>query len=429
MILIDGRNLQLERGTGVATYGRCLTRALRRIGSRVGVLYGKSIAASADDLLTEVRFFDSPIERRAGRLGRAIASASYVGRGLGFDACPVPISERIIKQQFGDVLPECDALWNANRLFSRAHKAFEILGRFSPVRMSSPVKIAHWTYPLPLRVRGVPNVYTLHDLVPLKLPYTTLDDKRAYLRLVRRIAKDADHIVTVSECSRRDIIDILRVDPDRVTNTYQTVDIPREVREASENEIATEVERIFGVAFREFFIFWGAIEPKKNVGRIVEGYLRSGVTRPLLVVGSRVFRDQADLQLVEGKSGLLGGAGQGRVMHIDYLPRSLLMRLVRAARATVWPSLYEGFGLPVLESMTLGTPVLTSTTSSLPEVAGDGAYFVDPYDVQAIARGFRDLDSSSALRDELAQKGLRRSNAFSNEAYDARLREVYPRVT
>jgi glycosyltransferase involved in cell wall biosynthesis len=126
---------------------------------------------------------------------------------------------------------------------------------------------------------------------------------------------------------------------------------------------------------------------------------------------------------------LFGGEGQGRVIHVDYLPRYLLLLLARAARATLFPSLYEGFGLPVLESMTLGTPVLTSTTSSLPELTGDdGALAVDPYDVNAMARGIRDLDSSADLRSELVRNARQRLPLFSDEKYEERLRALYAKL-
>ncbi len=110
------------------------------------------------------------------------------------------------------------------------------------------------------------------------------------------------------------------------------------------------------------------------------------------------------------------------------MPFSMLISLIRGAKATLFPSIYEGFGLPVLESMALSTAVLTSTGGSLPEVAGDAAMIVDPYDSQAITRGIRELDEDDDLRDELVQKGLVRATRFTPEAYQSRLRTLYEKV-
>ena len=106
----------------------------------------------------------------------------------------------------------------------------------------------------------------------------------------------------------------------------------------------------------------------------------------------------------------------------------MLISLIRGAKATLFPSLYEGFGLPVLESMALSTAVLTSTGGSLPEVAGDAAVVVDPYDVQAITRGIQALDADEAMRADFEVRGLTQAARFTPEAYQARLRDMYAKV-
>jgi glycosyltransferase involved in cell wall biosynthesis len=105
-----------------------------------------------------------------------------------------------------------------------------------------------------------------------------------------------------------------------------------------------------------------------------------------------------------------------------------VITLIRGAKAVLFPSLYEGFGLPVLEAMTLGTPVLTSKEGSTPEVAGDAGLLVDPYDVAAIAEGIRTLDANPELCADLAERGLRQAERFSPERFAARMDEVYRRV-
>jgi glycosyltransferase involved in cell wall biosynthesis len=131
---------------------------------------------------------------------------------------------------------------------------------------------------------------------------------------------------------------------------------------------------------------------------------------------------------------LQGEGGQGlrgvseRIRRYDYLPRAWLMTLVRNARAVTFPSIYEGFGLPVLEAMALGTPVLTSNVSSLPEVSGDAAVLIDPYNVQDIAAGIRRLDADANLRAQLSAIGQLQALEFGSEQYQARLRAMYARV-
>jgi glycosyltransferase involved in cell wall biosynthesis len=117
------------------------------------------------------------------------------------------------------------------------------------------------------------------------------------------------------------------------------------------------------------------------------------------------------------------------VLQIDYAPFPLLVSLIRGAKAVLFPSLYEGFGLPALESMSLGTPVLTSNTASMPEVVGDAALQVDPYDTRALVEGIRALDSDADLRGRLAEAGPVRAEDFSPERYQARLTEVYSKFT
>jgi glycosyltransferase involved in cell wall biosynthesis len=117
--------------------------------------------------------------------------------------------------------------------------------------------------------------------------------------------------------------------------------------------------------------------------------------------------------------------GKQKILHLDYLPFEHIVALIRGARALLFPSLYEGFGLPVLEAMSLGTPVMTSKTASLAEVAGDAALFVDPLDIQAITATIRTLDADGDLHAELAKRGVERAAFFSPEAYKRRIGALY----
>ncbi|MEH3039424.1 MAG: glycosyltransferase family 1 protein [Sphingomonas paucimobilis] len=425
-ILIDGYNLSLEKGTGVATYARNLSLEIGRIGHRTSVLYGSSGVRARDPLLQEIGFFDGEAHVRRSRLRDALGIVSPRAAR----AAAVPVSGRVVTRQFDARLPHHDALYNADNVFRRAHGRFHAWGSSTPVDLPVRPDIAHWTYPLPVHVRGAANLYTLHDLVPLRLPYTTLDNKRRYLALIRRIARTADHIVTVSECSRRDIIDLIGLAPDRVTNTYQSVDIPARYRTMPEEQVVREVEGALGVGFKGYFVFWGSIEPKKNIGRMIEAYLASGVATPLVIVGAQAWRAEGELRMLDALKGdrkAKGDTRRARVIQLPYAPFGLLVSLIRGAKAALFPSLYEGFGLPVLEAMLLGTPVLCSDTASLPEVAGDAALCVDPYDTAAIAAALRMLDADTGLRDDLVRRGTDRAALFSPERYRTRLAALYER--
>ncbi len=437
-ILIDGFNLGLEHGTGVATYARNLSYCARDLGYRVNVLYNRSMP-SKNRLLKEVAFFDPAEPPSPNWLVQLRRGADIARLGMGVTAKPVPVTGNVIYTTYQSRMPYFDTIWNYADVFGRADRHFYLSRFLSPMRLRVKLNgvkpdIAHWTYPLPMFVPGTKNIYTLHDLVPLRLPYTTLDRKRHYFRLMQTLARKADHIITVSETSRRDIINLLGVKEHQVTNTYQSVEIPEKYASKSNDLVQREVEGTFNLKYKGYLLFFGAIEPKKNVGRLIEGYLASGVEIPLVIVGKRAWKSEQELRLLNDEStSYLEQLGsltyrRRRVFHVDYAPFPLLVSLIRGARAVVFPSLYEGFGLPVLEAMKLGTPVLTSSTGALAEVAGDAALLVNPYDTREIAEGIAALAQNDELRGDLAAKGVARASLFSKQAYTRRLEEVYDRV-
>lgn len=432
-ILIDGYNLGLEKGTGVATYARNLSYELTALGHSVSVLYGNRAAPSRESLMREIAFFDSNVGDR-NRLLEILDQAHRALLGpLGHFAEAVPITGQVITRTFGARMPAFDNILNATDVFMRSQSAFKLWKTLSRVSVPETPDLVHWTYPVPLRIKRAPNIYTMHDLVPLRLPYTTLDKKRTYYKLMQKLGCTADHIVTVSECSRRDIIDLLGVSPDRVTNTYQSVSIPEKYTNKSEAQVAREVEGATGVGYKEYFLFWGSIEPKKNIGRMIEAYLSSGVDAPLVIVGAQAWKSEQELRLLNDEVIRYLSIADGqvrtkkRVIQLSYAPFSLLVSLIRGAKGALFPSLYEGFGLPALEAMLLGTPVICADTASLPEVVGDAAVMVDPYDVAALSNAIRTIDHDADLRTELTARGIKRASNFTPEKYRENLKALYSR--
>lgn len=426
-VCIDGFNLTLPKGSGIATYGRNLLSNLNAIGMETQVLYGPHANISKRRILNEIALTDAfTPEGNRGRQMIESATARF-----GRTAHAVPLTDDIIWPARGGGRPVAAAFWSAPRLFHTANRAFRNHRTFTPVSFAAHADVprpdvVHWTTVLPLHARGAANVYTMHDMIPLRLPHTTLDNKSRFLAACRGIAAKADHIAVVSEATRRDVIQLLGVAEERVTTTWQSVSIPQRLRAASDEAVAAELEGVFQLGWKGYFLFFGAIEPKKNLARIVEAYLASGSELPLVVVGGRAWLDEDETALM--RQVRKDRTIEKRIRLYDFLPFSMLVSLIRGARATVFPSLYEGFGLPVLESMLLGTPVITSTAASLPEVAGDAAILVDPYDVAALAREIRRLGSDDDLAAELSARGPLQAAKFNPEVCQARLADMYDRL-
>lgn len=428
-LCIDGYNIAMTRGTGIATYGRNLLTTVRALGFETQVLYGPPRKRSKRPLLNETALVDAERPRKNKRVARYIQTLTS---RAGVPAWPVTPSGEVFWPTRAGGRPDAASFWAAHDLYYRANRSFSAYRKETPVDFDTDggagkPDLMHWTATLPLHARGVPNVYTIHDLIPLRLPHTTLDDKPAYFALCRAIARRADHIAVVSETTRQDVIRMLGVSEDRVTNTYQAVHLPAALTNRSEVDVTRELQGVFDLGWKDYFLHFGAIEPKKNLGRVVEAYLASGCLTPLVVVGGRAWLDEPETALMNQVIADKGPSAE-RIRRYEYLPFSMLISLIRGAKATLFPSLYEGFGLPVLESMALGTAVLTSTGGSLPEVAGDAAISVDPYDVTALTRGLQALDADDALREDLERRGRRQAAKFSVEAYRMRLAEVYSRV-
>jgi len=423
-ICVDGANIAIPKGSGIATYGHNLLGAIRAIGAAPEVLFGPSTLRSRDPLVNLAAIADGPPHR--GKIDKNRRWRRTLTSFLGRTAFAVPPSPEVIWSTRGSGKPDADLFWSCPDLFTLSQRAFDRFDVVTPVRFEGAEqpgpRIMHWTCPMPVYSPGRLNVVTVHDIIPLRLPHTTLDDKVAYAKRLRASLDRSDHIVVVSEQTRRDLIEWVGLDEQRITNTYQAVSVPAEARGRAAASVVEEVERVLGLGWRGYYLYFGAVEPKKNLARLIQAHLASGVTSPLVIVGGRGWLNEDENGFLADIAGRPGGE---RIRRFEYMPYPLLVSLIRGARAVLFPSLYEGFGLPVLEAMCLGTPVLTSTQGSLPEVAGDAAIFVDAYDIDSIKAGILLLDSDDATRDELALKGSLQARKFSTEAYHLSIDKLY----
>jgi glycosyltransferase involved in cell wall biosynthesis len=277
----------------------------------------------------------------------------------------------------------------------------------------------HYVLPVAVRCR---SVVTIHDCIHLMFPqYLPNRAAYAYARgAMWSAARQSDRILTVSEASKRDILHFFNVPPEKISVVYNAIDERFWVEPPAE-----EVERVrqrFQLHQR-FVLYAGTIKPHKNLVRLIEAFaqLRTGPFEELklLIIGDEISKLPALRRAVHSHK------LHKHVRFLGFLPDDTLAALYRLADLFVFPSLYEGFGLPPLEAMASGTPVVTSNVSSLPEVAGDAAVLVDPYDVASIVDGMQRVLGDPALASDLRRKGLERARDFSWERSVARTHDIY----
>lgn len=425
-ILYDSYNISLPTGTGIATYARALVNIAPSIGYSAELLHEiQGDVPKNLELAKSILFEDREKKTTELEYARYTVEA-FTTSARGARATRLPSESYLLENPIRNRVTDATSHLVVPNLFPRANRFFSVRGKLFPVTLDRPPDVAHFTFQLPVRIQNAPNIYTIHDLVPLILPYASLDNKRRSYKLFQEIKNTADHIVTVSEQSKADIIRALGVPEERVTNTYQAINIPEEAKAKSDQEIEDEISGLFSLGYRDYYLFFGAIEPKKNIRRLIEAYLSSRVKRPLVIVSSGGWQNKTELQIIKENPRRPDGSG---ITKLSYLPYEFLISLIRGARAVLFPSLYEGFGLPALEAMALGTPVLASNSSSLSEVAGDAAVAVDPISVRSIRDGILALDSDDGLLKELTGKGPEQAAKFSPEAYRKRLSALYDKVT
>jgi glycosyltransferase involved in cell wall biosynthesis len=250
-----------------------------------------------------------------------------------------------------------------------------------------------------------PTVITVHDLSFLLYPEGFRRWNRAYLRLFTRLSVTrARRVIAVSRSTRDDLVRFYGLSPDRVDVIHNGVDPAFQLLPADQ---VAQFRARQGLPER-FILFVGTLEPRKNVVRLIEAYAQLPPSRPpLMLVGGKGWLYDEILSRVED----LGLAGE--VHFVGYVAAEELPWWYNAAEIFVYPSVYEGFGLPPLEAMACGTPVITSTASSLPEVVGQAGILVDPVDVQALASSIARVLGNAELQAHMEMTGLEQARHFS----------------
>ncbi|GBC95572.1 GDP-mannose-dependent alpha-(1-6)-phosphatidylinositol monomannoside mannosyltransferase [bacterium HR16] len=254
---------------------------------------------------------------------------------------------------------------------------------------------------------GGAGVVTVHDLNFEVSPETIHPVRRAYLRRITRwSAQRARKVIAISQSTASDIVRLYSVPSQKL------VVIPYGLDAMFNPENARALEPMVRKRYslpERFLLFVGTLEPRKNLPRLLEAYTlarRQANLPPLVLVGAPGWQHERILAQAR-RLGI-----ERHILFAGYIPREHLPGVYAAASALLYPSLYEGFGLPPLEAMGCGTPVLASNTSAMPEVVGDGGILIDPRDVQKIADGILRITLDEMLRQQVIKRGLERAKLF-----------------
>jgi glycosyltransferase involved in cell wall biosynthesis len=263
------------------------------------------------------------------------------------------------------------------------------------------------------------SVVTIHDLGQVHFPEAHPPAQRAYHNwAVWWSTRAAVRVFADSEATRDDLVRLFRVPPEKIAVVYPAYDAQQYQPVCD----ATDIEKVmtkYRIA-KDYILAVGTIHPRKNYARLIEAFERLEIRNlGLVIVGKRGWLSREIFARAE-KSNL-----RSLISFLDYVPASDLPALISGARVFAFPSLYEGFGLPILESHACGTPVVCSMTSSLPEAAGDAALFCDPLDVGALAGALARASADDALRAKLIARGFENIKRFSWEASASKVRGVF----
>ncbi|WP_322495761.1 glycosyltransferase family 1 protein [Chloroflexus sp.] len=326
------------------------------------------------------------------QIDRANHYTVYTTRGLDQAALGLPANFVVKPSQLPTINPRVRIPWEQG---------------IAPLILRGTADLYHGCLNVAPLLSPVPTVITIHDLAFIRFPQTFRAYNRIYLDLATRLsARRASRILAVSEHTKREVVGLLGIPPERVIVT------PNAARNHFRPPAPAAIEQLrasHGLPER-FVLYVGTLEPRKNLTTLLEAFAlvsQSVPDAPLLIGGGKgwmyepIFARLEQLNL------------RDRVKFAGYLPEEELPLWYAAATVFVFPSIYEGFGMPPLEAMACGTPVITSNTSSLPEVVGDAGLMVAPTDTIGLAEAIRRVLVDADLRAELRQRGLARARRFS----------------
>jgi len=316
------------------------------------------------------------------------------------------------------------------------HKIYHIPGDFKEKLLSLPISVLnpiiknYDIYHAPEFLSfdfglKIPQVLTVHDLTFAKFPYhlgKVLSDK--YNNLQREACKRASAIVCVSKATKNDIIKYYKINPNKITVTYLGTDkIFQPVKD--KQDLEKILVKKYDVVF-PYILFVGTIEPRKNLVNLIKAYdeyaLKNEKKSHLVIVGKKGWNSK------EFDRALTNLKNKNYIHIFENISDNDLVYFYSGAQSFCYPSLYEGFGIPVLEAMSYGLPIITSNTSSLPEVGGNAAYYVNPENINKLSQAIEKISNNEILRREMSKKSLAQSKKFSFEKCAKETYDVYKKI-
>ncbi len=274
------------------------------------------------------------------------------------------------------------------------------------------------------KLRDIPVVATIMDTIPLEHPEWLGGNYKALKkRFFKKSAQWAQHIITISDYSANAISEHFNIPKEKITA------IPLGVDECCYQRVSQEKKKEVRDRYhlpKNYFLCIGTLQPRKNIERLITAFLQLPQEmqneHPLVIIGRAGWGCEKLVKKLHNLKGIKP------VVWLDYVPSEDKYALLQSSLALIFPSLYEGFGLPILEAFAANTPVISSNVTALPEVAGDAAILIDPYSTESIADAMQKIATDNALKDDLQSKGQERVKVFSWKNTAEQTQQVYQRL-
>lgn len=301
-----------------------------------------------------------------------------------------------------------------SKFFHRIFSLWQKLGFPEVEYLTGHIDIFHsfdWYCPTSKKAKIVVHIF---DVTPLSNPeWHTKANIQQHKQRLLTIKKRADFITTISESAKKDIVRALGIDPEKIIVAYPGVDRKRFYMIKNKLLVKNKLKKYH--LNPGYLLFVGTLEPRKNIARLIKAFNLLKPKKKLILVG-RPGKGIEKLTFAKN------------IIWLNYVSDEDLPFIYNGASLFIYPSLYEGFGMPILEAMSSGVPVITSNVSSLPEVAGEAAILVEPKNIKAIAGAIKKVSSNKLIANQLREKGLKRVKKFTWERCAQKITKVYERV-